>query len=117
MNHHIDPAEPKALVQQGERLKALVREAVREALKEQRTPDKPFSRPEQIALLAVNLSPLKVLTKPQVIALLGVSETTFDRLEAKDEGPRKIKLADRRIGYRVCDVQAWQEARLEKSAA
>ena len=76
-----------------------------------------LTRPEVIALLAINLSPLKVLTKPQVIALLGVSETTFDRLEAKDEGPRKIKLADRRIGYRVCDVQAWQEARLEKSAA
>ena len=60
-----------------------------------------LTRPEVIALLAINLSPLKVLTRPQVIALLGVSKTIFERLEAKGLGPPKIMLADRRIGYRV----------------
>ena len=80
-------------------------------LNEQRTPDKPFSRPEQIALLAVNLSPLKVLTRPEVIALLGIGKTTFERLEAKGLGPPKINLADRRIGYRVSDVKAWLDSR------
>jgi predicted DNA-binding transcriptional regulator AlpA len=76
-----------------------------------------LTRPEVIALLSINLSPLKVLTRAQVIALLGFSKTTFDRLEAKGLGPPKIKLADRRIGYRVCDLQLWGDARLEKSAA
>jgi len=88
-------------------LKVLLKDALNELL----------TRSEVTALLAINLSPLKVLTRPQVIALLGVSETTFDRLEAKGEGPQKIKLADRRIGYRVCDVQAWQEARRENRGA
>jgi predicted DNA-binding transcriptional regulator AlpA len=92
MNHHIDPGKPKALVQQGERLKALLKEVVREALKELRTPDKPFTRPE-------------------LIAHLGLSKTTFDRLEAKGLGPRKTRLSSRRICYMPDDVKAWQEKR------
>ena len=58
-------------------------DALKDAVKELLT------RPEVIALLAINLSPLKVLTRPQVIALLGVSETTFDRLEDRGRGPKK----------------------------
>ena len=76
-----------------------------------------LKNPEVIALLAVNLSPLKVMTRPQVIALIGVSKTTFDRLEAKGLGPPKIMLADRRIGYVAADFQAWLDARREKRAA
>ena len=76
-----------------------------------------LKNPEVIALLAVNLSPLKVMTRPQVIALIGVSKTTFDRLEAKGLGPPKIMLADRRIGYVAADVKAWLDARREKRAA
>jgi predicted DNA-binding transcriptional regulator AlpA len=86
MSHHI---EPKALVQQGERLKALVTEAVKDALKGQRTPDKPFSRRE-------------------LIAYLGMGKSTFDRLEAEGQGPRKTRLSARRICYLPEDVKAWQ---------
>jgi len=86
-------------------------DALKDAVKELLT------RPEVIALLAINLSPLRVLTRPQVIALLGVSKTTFDRLEAKGLGPPKIMLADRRIGYVAADVKAWLDARREKQAA
>ena len=92
MNHHI---EPKALVQQGERLKALVKEAVREALNEQRPTNGAFTRPE-------------------LIAHLRLSKTTFDRIESRGEGPRKTKLSKRRICYLPEDVKAWQEARREK---
>ena len=91
MNHHIQ-GNPKALVQQGERLKALLKEVVKEALKELHTPDKPFTRPE-------------------LIAHLGLSKTTFDRLEAKGLGPRKTRLSSRRICYMPDDVKAWQEKR------
>ena len=89
MNHHI---EPKALVQQGERLKALIKEAVREALNEQRPANGAFTRPE-------------------LIAHLRLSKTTFDRIEARGEGPRKTKLSKRRICYLPEDVKAWQENR------
>jgi predicted DNA-binding transcriptional regulator AlpA len=92
MNHHIDPAEPKALVQQGERLKALVREAVKDALKEQRPANGAFTRPE-------------------LIAHLRLSKTTFDRIESRGEGPRKTRLSSRRICYLPEDVKAWQEKR------
>ena len=60
---------------------------------------------------------LRVLTSKQAIELLGISEQTFARLEARGEGPPKIRLSPRRIGYRVCDLKAWQDARLEKGAA
>jgi predicted DNA-binding transcriptional regulator AlpA len=79
-------------------LKALLKDVVREALKEQRTPDKPFTRPE-------------------LIAHLGFSKTTFDRIESRGEGPRKTRLSSRRICYLPGDVKAWQEARREKGAA
>jgi predicted DNA-binding transcriptional regulator AlpA len=103
MSHHI---EPKALVQQGERLKALVKEAVKalvkeavkEALNEQRPPNGAFTRPE-------------------LIAHLRMGKTTFDRLEAEGDGPRKTRLSKRRICYMPEDVKAWQEARREKGAA
>jgi predicted DNA-binding transcriptional regulator AlpA len=89
MSHHI---EPKALVQQGERLKALVKEAVKEALKEQRPSNGAFTRPE-------------------LIAHLRISKTTFDRLEAKGLGPRKTRLSQRRICYMPADVEAWEQKR------
>jgi predicted DNA-binding transcriptional regulator AlpA len=89
---HIDPREPKALLQQGQRLKALIREVVTEVLKQQRTPDQPFTRSE-------------------LIRHLGVGKATFDRLEAKGLGPRKTKLSERRICYLPDDVEAWKQKR------
>jgi predicted DNA-binding transcriptional regulator AlpA len=74
-----------------ETLKALLKEILRELLK-QRSPDKPFTRPE-------------------LIKHLGIGTTTFDRLERKGLGPRKTKLSERRICYLPHDVRAWQEKR------
>ena len=73
-------------------LKVLLKEVLKEALGELRTPDKPFTRPE-------------------LIAHLGLSKTTFDRLEAKGLGPRKTRLSSRRICYMPEDVNAWKQKR------
>ena len=89
MSHQI---ESKALVQQGERLKALIKEAVREALNEQRPTNGAFTRPE-------------------LIAHLRLSKTTFDRIEARGEGPQKTRLSTRRICYLPDDVRAWEQKR------
>jgi predicted DNA-binding transcriptional regulator AlpA len=59
----------------------------------------------------LDLDGLKVLSRPEVIALLNISKVTFDRLEQKGGGPRKVRLSPRRIGYRVCDVKAWLDSR------
>jgi len=64
----------------------------------------------------IDLDALKVLTRPEVIALLGISKMTFDRIEAKGDGPPKVQLSPRRIGYRVSAVRAWLAGR-EKGAA
>ena len=75
--------------------------------------------PEVIALLVEDNSSrdgLRVLTRPQVIALLGISKTTFDRIEARGQGPRKVRLSARRIGYRACDVKRWLTDRTEGAA-
>ena len=64
----------------------------------------------------IDLDGLKVLSRPEVIALLGVSKMTVDRIEAKGDGPAKVQLSPRRIGYRVSAVRAWLTAR-EKGAA
>ena len=56
---------------------------------------------------------VRVLNRREVIAQLGLSERTFQRLEATGEGPPKTRLSEGRVGYRVCEVAAWLDARRE----
>jgi predicted DNA-binding transcriptional regulator AlpA len=59
----------------------------------------------------LDLDGLKVLSRPEVIALLGVSKMTLDRIEARGDGPRKVRLSARRIGYRLRDIEKWLDGR------
>ena len=59
----------------------------------------------------------RVLTLAQWYTLNGFSRATAQRLIANGEGPRLIKLSERRIGVRLCDHRAWQSARLIEPAA
>jgi predicted DNA-binding transcriptional regulator AlpA len=63
------------------------------------------------ALSRPDLEAIRVLGRDEVIAFLGISKMTFDRLEAKGGGPRRVRLSSRRIGYRVSDIKAWLDAR------
>jgi predicted DNA-binding transcriptional regulator AlpA len=69
------------------------------------------------ALARPDLDAVRVLSRAEVIAHLGVSKMTFDRLEAKGDRPRKVRLSARRIGYRVSDVRAWLDGRSEDKGA
>jgi predicted DNA-binding transcriptional regulator AlpA len=60
-----------------------------------------------------NLDDIRVLSKEQAIHTLGVSKRTFDRLAALGDLPTKTRLSANRIGYRVCDIKQWLDARRE----
>jgi predicted DNA-binding transcriptional regulator AlpA len=56
---------------------------------------------------------IRVLSRPQTIKTVGVSERTWERLEADGDVPPKTRLSEGRIGYRVSDIEAWLDARRE----
>ena len=60
-----------------------------------------------------NLDDIRVLSKPEAISTVGVSKRTWDRLGALGDLPPKTRLSANRVGYRVCDIKAWLNARRE----
>jgi predicted DNA-binding transcriptional regulator AlpA len=57
-----------------------------------------------------------VLSKRQAFKAAGLSEKTWERLEARGETPPKTQLSDNRIGYRLIDVEKWLDARRREVA-
>jgi predicted DNA-binding transcriptional regulator AlpA len=53
----------------------------------------------------------RVLTRQQISEMLGISLRTFARLEYAGEMPARIKLSERRVGYRLSAIKAWIDAR------
>ena len=58
-----------------------------------------------------DIDAIKVLNRRDTIEHLGISERNFQRLESRGEGPPKTRLSEGRVGYRVCDIKAWLDAR------
>jgi predicted DNA-binding transcriptional regulator AlpA len=54
---------------------------------------------------------LRVLSRRQTIELVGVSEKTWERLEATGDVPIKTQLSQGRVGFRVDHVKQWLDAR------
>jgi predicted DNA-binding transcriptional regulator AlpA len=52
-----------------------------------------------------------VLTRPQVRAITTLSDDTLDRLHRAGEGPERIQLSARRIGYRAGALRTWLQKR------
>jgi predicted DNA-binding transcriptional regulator AlpA len=64
-----------------------------------------------------DIEAIKVLNRREAVKHLGISERSFQRLEALGDGPPKTRLSEGRVGYRVSDVAAWLDARRETSTA
>ena len=62
-----------------------------------------------------DLDSIRVLSKPQTYHAIGVSDRTWDRLEAAGDVPPKTRLSEGRIGYRVSDIKEWLDRRREGS--
>jgi predicted DNA-binding transcriptional regulator AlpA len=60
----------------------------------------------------VNLLPdHAVLTKSQTSAITNLSEDTLDRLHRRGEGPERVQLSPRRVGYTFGAVRNWLQKR------
>jgi predicted DNA-binding transcriptional regulator AlpA len=54
---------------------------------------------------------LRVLNRRQTIQLVGVSEKTWERLEAVGDVPIKTQLSQGRVGHRLDHIKQWLDAR------
>ena len=64
-----------------------------------------------------DIDAIKVLNRREAVKHLGVSERSFQRLEALGDAPPKTRLSEGRVGYRVSDIIAWLDARREVQSA
>ena len=53
----------------------------------------------------------RVLTEKDAAAFVGLSHPSLERLRKAGTAPRHVRLSDRRLGYRICDLLAWLDAR------
>jgi predicted DNA-binding transcriptional regulator AlpA len=56
-------------------------------------------------------SSIRVVPRPKARELCGLSDRTWDRMEARGETPPKTDLSPGRVGYRVVDIEKWLDAR------
>ena len=54
---------------------------------------------------------LAVLTRAQTCALTGLSADTLDRLHKLNEGPPRVQLSARRVGYPAGGLREWLRLR------
>lgn len=69
---------------------------------------------EILSVLPSNLPDHAVLTKSQTCAITNLSEDTLARLHRNGDGPERVQLSPRRVGYTVGGIRAWIAARSSK---
>lgn len=52
-----------------------------------------------------------VVSEKSAAEIVGLSPWTLRRQAEKGEGPRRLKLSARRVGYRMSDIEAWLKSR------
>lgn len=56
---------------------------------------------------------MDILNAKQVIEKIGLSRTTIWRLERKGKFPKLIALSERRVGWKLKDIEGWLSTRPE----
>jgi predicted DNA-binding transcriptional regulator AlpA len=67
--------------------------------------------------MAQDLDIVRVLNRAETIRMVGLSDRTWDRLEAAGDTPPNTRISQGRIGYRVSHIRAWLDNRREGRAA
>ena len=67
--------------------------------------------------MADDLDAIRVLNRSDTIMMVGLSDRTWDRLEAAGDTPPKTRISQGRIGYRVSDLKEWLDRRRETEVA
>jgi predicted DNA-binding transcriptional regulator AlpA len=65
----------------------------------------------EVTLIPGDLPDHAVLSKPQVCSIINLSEDTLTRLHQKGEGPERLRLSARRVGYTVGAIRSWLKQR------
>jgi len=65
-----------------------------------------------MATNTIDATGLKCVSFKQLVELTGLSRGTLKTLLARGDGPRSIQLSSNRVGYRLMDIQAWQDSRV-----
>lgn len=60
---------------------------------------------------------VRVVNQPTAIRLLNLSEKTWERMRLQGKTPPATRISDRRIGYRISDLQRWLDSRREPQTA
>ena len=60
---------------------------------------------------------LRIITKKELRAIVPYSPQHILRLETTGKFPRRIRIGERRVGWRLSDVLAWIEARAADATA
>jgi predicted DNA-binding transcriptional regulator AlpA len=58
----------------------------------------------------------RIISEPEAAAMYGISEDTLQRRARRGEGPARLKLSPRRVGYRLGDILADIEAKTADAA-
>ena len=61
--------------------------------------------------MANEFDSVRVIPEPEAVRHVGVSPRTWDRMRARGETPPITRISERRVGYRLIDLQAWLDAR------
>jgi predicted DNA-binding transcriptional regulator AlpA len=59
----------------------------------------------------------RVVAYPVAAAICGCSAATLRREVDRGTGPRQVRLGNRRVGFRISDLQQWLESRASLTAA
>jgi predicted DNA-binding transcriptional regulator AlpA len=59
----------------------------------------------------------QVISEAEAAARCNLSLVHFRRQRQLGLGPQHVRLGVRRVGYRICDLNAWVEGRLSKTGA
>jgi predicted DNA-binding transcriptional regulator AlpA len=57
----------------------------------------------------------RVLDEKTAAEFIGLSHVTLERMRKLGTAPKHLVLSPRRLGYRVCDLLAWLDARAASS--
>jgi predicted DNA-binding transcriptional regulator AlpA len=57
----------------------------------------------------------RVLDEKTAAEFIGLSQVTLERMRKLGTAPKHLVLSTRRLGYRVCDLLAWLDARAASS--
>jgi predicted DNA-binding transcriptional regulator AlpA len=61
--------------------------------------------------MSKDFNSVRVISEPEAVRHVGVSPRTWDRMRSRGELPPITRISDRRVGYRLTDLEAWLDAR------